>query len=118
MEWAIWERFKALPIFLPIKLSLRLIKEAVKLNDDGIKLPERKTTDKKAEIVVPDALKKALVKHKKASDTFNNFSASNKREYITWIDEAKTEETRNKRILTTIEWLTEGKIRNWKYMKK
>jgi uncharacterized protein YdeI (YjbR/CyaY-like superfamily) len=37
---------------------------------------------------------------------------------VNWITEAKTEETRNKRISTTIEWLSEGKPRNWKYMKK
>jgi uncharacterized protein YdeI (YjbR/CyaY-like superfamily) len=100
------------------KIIISQIKEAMKLNDEGIKLPERKSTEKKAEIVVPDSLKKELVKHRKASDIFNNFSPSNKREYIDWIEEAKTEETRNKRILTTIEWLTEGKVRNWKYVKK
>jgi uncharacterized protein YdeI (YjbR/CyaY-like superfamily) len=37
---------------------------------------------------------------------------------VEWITEAKTEETINKRISTTIEWLLEGKSRNWKYMKK
>jgi uncharacterized protein YdeI (YjbR/CyaY-like superfamily) len=47
-----------------------------------------------------------------------NLSPSHKREYIEWINDAKTEETKNKRILTTIEWLTEGKSRNWKYEKK
>lgn len=90
----------------------------MKLNDEGIKLPERKNIDKKAEIIVPDSLKKELIKYKKAVATFNNFSPSQKREYIEWIEEAKTEETKNKRILTTIEWLKEGKTRNWKYMKK
>ena len=100
------------------KIIIGQIKEAMKLNEDGIKLPERKNADKKLEIIVPFSLKKELVKHKKASDTFNNFSPSNKREYIEWIEEAKTEETKNKRILTAMEWLTEGKTRNWKYMKK
>ncbi|MDP4285237.1 MAG: YdeI/OmpD-associated family protein [Bacteroidota bacterium] len=100
------------------KVIIGLIKEAVKLNENGIKLPERKKNKEKPEIIVPEALKKELVKYKRASNIFNNFSPSHKREYIEWIDEAKTEETRNKRILTTIEWLTEGKVLNWKYIRK
>jgi uncharacterized protein YdeI (YjbR/CyaY-like superfamily) len=100
------------------KIIRSRIKEAMLLNENDIKLPVRKNTDKKPEIVVPDSLKKELVKYKKASATFNNLSPSHKNEYIEWINEAKTEETRNKRILTTIEWLTEGKRRNWKYEKK
>ena len=102
----------------PDKILISLIKESMKLNEDNIKLPERKNTDKKPEIIVPDAFKKELVKYKKANNTFNNFSPSHKREYIEWIEDAKTEETKNKRILTTIEWLTEGKSRNWKSEKK
>ena len=43
---------------------------------------------------------------------------AHRREYIEWITEAKTEETREKRIATTLEWLVEGKSRNWKYQKK
>jgi uncharacterized protein YdeI (YjbR/CyaY-like superfamily) len=100
------------------KILIGRIKEAMKLNEDNIKLPERKNTDKKPEIIVPDDFKKELVKYRKASDTFMNLSPSHKREYIEWINDAKTEETKNKRILTTIEWLTEGKSRNWKYEKK
>jgi uncharacterized protein YdeI (YjbR/CyaY-like superfamily) len=100
------------------KIILARIKEAMKLNDEGIKLPERKKSDKDTEVVVPDSLKKELVKNKNASANFNNFSPSQKREYTEWIAGAKTEETRNKRIATTIEWLEEGKPRNWKYMKK
>jgi uncharacterized protein YdeI (YjbR/CyaY-like superfamily) len=100
------------------KIIIAQVKEAMKLNDAGIKLPERKKSDKKTEIMVPDPLKKELAKHKKATDTFNNFSPSQKKEYIEWIEEAKTDGTRDKRILTTIEWVTEGKTRNWKYMKK
>ncbi len=100
------------------KIIIGQIKEAMKLNDEGIKLPERKNADKKPEIIVPDSLKKQLVKNKKASATFHNLNPSHKREYTEWIEEAKTEETKNKRILTTIEWLTEGKTRNWKYVKK
>jgi hypothetical protein len=34
---------------------------------------------------------------------------------LVWITEAKTEATREKRMLTAIEWLSEGKSRHWKY---
>jgi uncharacterized protein YdeI (YjbR/CyaY-like superfamily) len=53
-----------------------------------------------------------------AQETFENFSTTNKREYADWISEAKTEETKNKRLLTAVEWMEEGKPRMWKYMKK
>jgi uncharacterized protein YdeI (YjbR/CyaY-like superfamily) len=102
----------------PDKKITAWIKEAVKLNDDNVKLPERKKTASKKEIEIPDALQKAFTKNKVATTTFNNFSPSHKFEYLEWITEAKTEETKNKRIATTIEWLTEGKSRHWKYVKK
>ena len=35
-----------------------------------------------------------------------------------WIGEAKRDETRKKRVKTTLEWLAEGKSRNWKYERK
>lgn len=57
----------------------------------------------------------ALAKADKAKSTFDNFPPSCRREYLEWISEAKREETRNKRIATAVEWLAEGKRRNWKY---
>ena len=96
------------------KILMGWIKEAAKLNDDGIKLPPRKKTDKN-DIVVPDYFSKVLNKNKNASDAFEKFSPSHKREYVQWITEAKTDDTRNKRMKTAIEWITEGKGRNWKY---
>jgi uncharacterized protein YdeI (YjbR/CyaY-like superfamily) len=99
------------------KIMLAYIKEAVRLNDEGIKLPPRvkKTATK---IVPPAELLAALTKNKKASSTFDQFNPSHKREYIEWITEAKTEPTRNKRIATAIEYLSDGKPLNWKYQKK
>jgi uncharacterized protein YdeI (YjbR/CyaY-like superfamily) len=94
------------------------IKEAMMLNEKGIKLPPRKVTTAKKEIVIPVYFLKQLKKNKKALTTFNSFSASHKREYIEWITEAKTDETKNRRMETAIEWISEGKSRNWKYVKK
>jgi len=100
------------------KVLMAYIKEAKKLNDDDVKLPIKPVAKEKKELVVPNYIQKALKKNKPALKIFEGFSPSHKREYVEWITEAKTEETRNKRIATTIEWLSEGKPRNWKYIKK
>jgi uncharacterized protein YdeI (YjbR/CyaY-like superfamily) len=57
----------------------------------------------------------ALDKAPKAKSTFDGFPPSCRREYLEWIAEAKQDATRQKRIATAIEWLSEGKRRNWKY---
>ncbi len=100
------------------KILVACIKEAMKLNDEGVKLPQPKRTTEKKEVVVPDYFIKALSKNKTAKKIFEESSYSHKKEYVEWITEAKTEETRNKRIATAIEWIAEGKGRNWKYEKK
>lgn len=66
-------------------------------------------------IVTPEYLQKALKKNKKANEIFEGFSYSHRKEYIEWMDEAKTEATRTKRIAQAIEWISEGKSRNWKH---
>ena len=99
------------------KIMLDYIKQAKKLNDEGVKLPAKPAKEKK-ELEIPDYFINALKRNKKAFETFNNFSYSHKKEYLQWITEAKTEATREKRITTAIEWMTEGKGRNWKYEKK
>jgi uncharacterized protein YdeI (YjbR/CyaY-like superfamily) len=98
------------------KVMIGYIKLAKKLNDDGVKAPMRAKKKEHPELVVPDDLAKALKRNKAAQTTFDNFSPSNKREYVAWITEAKTEATRSKRLETAIEWMAEGKPRNWKYM--
>nr|WP_231635098.1 YdeI/OmpD-associated family protein [Pedobacter sp. PACM 27299] len=50
-----------------------------------------------------------------AKQHFENFSYSQKKEYLEWITEAKSEDTRQKRLSTALEWISEGKSRNWKY---
>ena len=69
----------------------------------------------KAAVETPDELSAALKKNKKAATVFAAFSPSCKREYVEWIADAKRQETRDKRIATAIEWIAEGKQRNWKY---
>jgi len=105
------QSLKDLPSDAKVK---KLIKEAMRLNDEGIKI-EKKVPKEKKELVVPAILLEALAKNAKAAETFDRLSYSHKKEYVQWISEAKTDATRDKRLATTIEWLTEGKARNWKY---
>jgi uncharacterized protein YdeI (YjbR/CyaY-like superfamily) len=99
---------------------VRLVKQAAKLNEDGVKLPEerRKSPSDTRTLDVPDVLTNALRKNKKAQATFEAFSYTNKKDYVEWITEAKSDETRQTRLEQAIEWMAEGKPRNWKYMKK
>jgi len=108
------ESLKDLPKDAVLK---KYIKEAMKLNEEGVKLPPRnKVSEKeKKELEVPDYFIKELKKNTTAKKIFDAFSYSHKKEYIEWMEEAKTVVTRNKRMAQTIEWLTEGKSRNWKY---
>lgn len=98
------------------KTIISYLKEAALLNKNNVKVPRVKAAPKK-ELPPPGELTKAFKKNKRAALNFDAFSPSQKREYIEWINEAKTEETKNKRIETTIEWSEEGKTRNWKYKK-
>ena len=99
------------------KILIGYIKEAVRLSEEGIKLPARPKSRERKELVVPDDFAAALRKNKKALATFDEFSYSHKKEYLDWILEAKREETRRQRMATAIQWLAEGKSRNWKYSK-
>ena len=98
------------------KTLKKLIVDAARLNDQGVKVSKTVSKEKK-ELVVPDILMSALATNALAAETFNNFPYSKKKEYVDWITEAKTDATRDKRLGTTIEWLAEGKARNWKYEK-
>lgn len=94
------------------------IKEAASLNEAGVKKATPKKTAEKKELTIPEEVIQALETNTAARDTFNNFPYSHKKEYVEWITEAKTEATRTKRINTMLEWVAEGKGRNWKYEKK
>ena len=98
------------------EVMLRWIEEAVKLNTEGVKVPSRAKPKKRTPLVIPDYFRAALKRNTKAQATFDNFSYSHRKEYLEWITEAKTEETRTRRLNTAIEWMDQGKARNWKYM--
>ncbi len=97
------------------KIVLAHIRKAMKLNEDGVKMPAARKAASKLPPEMPEDLVAALNKDKAAKATFDAFPPSCRREYIEWIVEAKREETRAKRLAQTVEWLAEGKRRNWKY---
>lgn len=91
------------------------IKQAMKLNAAGTAVAKPRKPPKPP-AKEPSYLVAALKKNAKAKATWAGFAPSHKREYIDWLTEAKTEPTREKRLAQTIEWVSEGKQRNWKYM--
>jgi uncharacterized protein YdeI (YjbR/CyaY-like superfamily) len=104
---------------LPSKRKLvEYVKLAAKAIDDGqrTKAWSRSKVAKK-EVAVPVALEMALSKSRLTAK-FDAMSQSCRREYCEWIAEAKREETRAKRIATALEWIAEGKSRNWRYERK
>jgi uncharacterized protein YdeI (YjbR/CyaY-like superfamily) len=98
------------------KVLTGYIKKAMALNDAGIKAPRKKGPPKKPLPVPPD-LSRALKTNKAARENFDGFSPSARRDYIEWLQEAKTDDTRARRLATAVGWVAEGKRRNWKYEK-
>jgi len=96
------------------KAMASIVKAAVKLNDDGTKVARPKGP-KKPPVRAPAYLVAALKKNKKALATYEAFPESKKRDYVEWLTEAKSEETRARRLETAIDWMAAGKSRNWKY---
>ena len=99
---------------LPDRQALEaLVRKAMALTDQGVKPVRNKTG--KAPLPVPQELRAALDANPAAAATFDGFPPSCRREYVEWIVEAKRDETRSKRVTQAVEWLAEGKRRNWKY---
>lgn len=99
---------------LPSRATLEdLTKKAMALVDEGVKPP--RATAKKAPFTVPQDLRAAIDGTPAAAATWEGFPPSCQREYVEWVTEAKRDETRAKRLAQTVEWLAQGKRRNWKY---
>jgi uncharacterized protein YdeI (YjbR/CyaY-like superfamily) len=100
----------------PKKELVALLRKAMALNEAGVKQVRAKAGAKPAP-ALPEDLATLLAKrqHAAARKTWASFPPGAQREYVDWIGEAKTEATRQKRLATTLQWLAEGKRRNWKY---
>lgn len=95
---------------------LRYLREAVKLNEQGIRVIRKRKPARPLRI--PADLAAAIRKNARASKAFASFSPSQKRDYAEWISEAKTAETRTRRLTTAVTWIAQGKVRNWKYLQR
>lgn len=98
---------------LPDNLD-QLIAEAVEVAATKPALRKAKTTTKPALEPHPE-LVAALAKNPAAQATFDAFAPSHRRDYVEWVNEAKRDETRTKRIAQAVEWMAEGKKRHWRY---
>ncbi len=95
-----------------------MLKEAMQLNESSVKPTRPKPpTDQPKIIETPDYLLTALAANPPAKEVFESKSNSFRKEYIIWITDAKTDETRQKRISEALAWIAEGKGRFWKHQK-
>ena len=99
---------------------IAFIQEAMALNDMGVKRAPRQDAKpaKATEITIPDTFAEQLSRHVQANEVFQSKSPSFRKEYVVWIADAKTDQTRQKRIDESLEWIAQGKGRFWKYKKK
>lgn len=103
---------------LPARTAfLRLVREAARLNEAGVKPAKRATPDRSRSVRAPADLLAALRNNAPARAAYETMSPSHKREYIEWITEAKRDETRKRRVADAVEWMAEGQIRDWKYVR-
>jgi uncharacterized protein YdeI (YjbR/CyaY-like superfamily) len=101
---------------LPPEQELKaVIRRAAEHAKEGPKPRPKKPP--KPELEPPPELEAALDSNPAARATFDNFTPGCRREYVEWVVGAKRPETRDKRIAQAVEWMAEGKKRNWKYEK-
>ena len=80
--------------------------------------PEEKAhAERPKSVRAPADLLAALKNNAAARVGYDALSPSHKREYIEWITEARRGETRKQRVASAVEWMAEGRIRNWKYVR-
>lgn len=93
-------RFKKLDT---IPNRTRAFSSEVRTNDiNGIDFEKRL-------VVPPVELGKLFTKHKEAQEFFISLSFTDQKEYVSWIEGAKKEETRKRRLETALEKLLAGK---------
>ncbi|HZF17010.1 MAG TPA: YdeI/OmpD-associated family protein [Steroidobacteraceae bacterium] len=102
---------------LPPKRALTAyVREAMRLNDEGVKVPARARPKTPRPILVPPDLAAALAGNAKARAMFGKFTPSHRREYCEWIASAKRDATRARRLAAAMAQIARGKPQNWKYL--
>ena len=113
-------RIASLKDLPPDKQLFAYIRQAAAFIESGqgenrIVAQRRVAKPPKPPLEVPPEFTSALRRDRKAAAAYAAFSPSCQREYVEWIADAKRPETRDRRIAQAIEWIAEGKQRNWKY---
>ena len=98
-------------------LETALNEAAQRVAVSGSAAKPRAKAPPKPEIPVPQDFAAALREAPEAKAFFDGLPPGQRREYLDWITGAKQDATRAKRLATALEWLAEGKRRNWKYEK-
>ncbi|POH61161.1 YdeI/OmpD-associated family protein [Arthrobacter glacialis] len=94
------------------------VKQAMDLNDKGVKLDKTaKAAPSSEPLDTPAYFLEALSRNSVAKQVFENQSTSFRKNYIVWLESAKTDATRQRRVAEALEWIAEGKGRFWKYEK-
>jgi uncharacterized protein YdeI (YjbR/CyaY-like superfamily) len=96
-------------------LTTRVSKARERIDAEGSAAKRPASAKPQAEAAMPQDFTAALRDNPAAKATFEAFPPSQRREYVDWVSEAKQDATRARRLATSIEWLAEGKRRNWKY---
>jgi len=97
------------------ELAAKLIEARDRIDTAGTAVRRPAKPKPKVELPIPQDFEAALRDNPDARAAFEGFPPSQRREYIEWVSDAKQDATRAKRLATSIEWLAEGKRRNWKY---
>lgn len=90
---------------IPEKQIVAWVKSACEINEKGLKPKAKQAAPKAKAVTVSADFDKALKKNKAVKEFFDSLSPSCKRAYTEWVDEAKREETKLKRIAKGIEAL-------------
>jgi len=110
------QRIQSLKDLPPDRTLLRLIRKAAELRAGGAKLVRSRIP--KPPLKVPSYFMAALKKDRKALAAFEAFPPSHKRQYVEWVMGARGQDTRQRRLATAVQWISEGKPRNWKYVRR
>lgn len=110
-----FEHIRALADLPARRELLKQVRQAKRIHDSGPPPPKKPRATPKAELAIPPDLSAALARNRRAQRAWDGLRPSHRREYVDWLVSAKRAETREKRLLTTLEWLEEGKSRYWQY---
>ena len=102
---------------LPSKkeLKAKLLAARERIESAGRASKPRPRSKPKAAANVPQDFAAMLQANEATQKVFDGFTDAQRRDYVEWITGAKQDATRERRLAQAVEWIAEGKRRNWKY---